>query len=196
MKLAILIPTLPSRKDKFDLLVNELIRQVIESGWVYRRDVKIIYDEADRNVKTIGAKRNTLMSLATNTAKSEYVCFIDDDDRVSPNYIKHLKAGIESGVDCCSFRGVITENGQNPQVFEHALKYKEWRTNQFGEIRYERYPNHLNCIKTSIASQFLFPHTSYGEDHVWATKIHESGLIKTEHYIDEIIYFYDYVSNK
>jgi glycosyltransferase involved in cell wall biosynthesis len=146
----------------------------------------------------IGQKRNELLQ----GAEGEYVCFIDDDDLVSENYVQLLMEGIDKGVDCCSLKGIITEDGKRPQVFEHSIQYKEYRTvggednTSPGFVRYERYPNHLNCIKASIAKQFRFPELNHGEDTEWATQIHKSGLLKVEHYIPEVIYYYEYISKK
>lgn len=144
---------------------------------------------------SIGAKRNRLL----DNAEGEYVCFIDDDDLVSENYVSLLMDGINKGVDCCSLKGIITEDGKNPLIFEHSIVYHEYRTvtnSPPGEVRYERYPNHLNCIKASIAKKFRFPEMNHGEDADWATQIHKSGLIQTEHYIQEVIYYYEYISKK
>jgi len=125
----------------------------------------------------------------------EYVCFIDDDDSVSENYIEWLLEAIESGCDCASLRGVITTNGGSPEIFEHSLKYPKWRTTN-NPIKYERGINHLNLVKASIAKQFKFPEINHGEDHDWATQLQKSGLLKTEFYIPDVIYFYKYLSNK
>lgn len=147
---------------------------------------------------SIGQKRNELLQRA----EGEYVCFIDDDDRVSDNYVELLMDGINKGVDCCSLKGIITEDGNNPLIFEHSIRYKEYRTvsgeynTSSGDVRYERYPNHLNCIKASIAKQFKFPNQNVSEDTDWATQIHKSGLIKIEHYIPEVIYYYEYIRKK
>ena|SRR3990167_4986121 len=194
-KLAILIPTLPERQEKFDLLVNELIRQTIEAGYVYRRDVKVIYDPAPRGEKSTGAKRNYLIEQALKLG-AEYVSEVDDDDWVSPDYIHHTMKGIESGMDCCSLRGIITWDGKNPEVFEHSVRYSEWKTNDTGAIKYERGITPLNCVKTKIAAQIKFPDITFGEDHSWSKAIMESGLIKTEYYIDKPIYKYLYVTRK
>lgn len=154
---------------------------------------EILVDD-DLNL-SIGAKRNRLL----DSAEGEYIAFIDDDDTVSDNYVQLLMEGIEKGVDCCSLRGIITEDGQNPLIFEHSLKYKAYRTvtdSSVYDVRYERYPNHLNCIKASIAKQFRFPEKNHSEDTEWATMIHKSGLLKTEHVIPTVIYNYEYVSRK
>jgi glycosyltransferase involved in cell wall biosynthesis len=155
-------------------------------------DVEVIFFEDERGL-SIGHKRNVLKDLANG----QYLAFIDSDDRIGPNYFKRILEGIDIGVDCCSLRGIITEDGVNPLVFEHSIRYNEYRTNPEGmPVRYERYPNHISCIKSSIGKQFKFPDINHGEDTDWATQIHRSGLIKTEYYIDEIIYYYDYISKK
>lgn len=190
--LSILIPTLPSRKPMFDDLVKKLISQYQSKGY----DVEILFNvklyQSYGFVESIGAKRNYLLDIA----KKDYLCFIDDDDDVSEDYLDKVFEGINKGVDCCSLRGVITWDGLQPETFEHSIKYNAYATTKFNEIKYERYPNHLNVIKASIAKQFKFPEINHGEDTDWATQIFKSGLIKTEHYIDSVIYHYKYVTNK
>lgn len=147
----------------------------------------------DPEAGTIGTKRNRLLS----EAKGDYVAYVDDDDLVSEDYISLIMEGINRGVDCCSLLGEITTDGKNPLLFEHSIKYKAYATNsQEKRIRYERYPNHLNCIKASIAKQLKFPEKNHGEDTDWATQIFKSGLLKTEYQIDKVIYYYDYRSKK
>lgn len=192
VKLQILIPTLPERKESFDSLVAVLRNQTIAAGYEWEKDVHYLFDDTGKGLMSIGEKRNLLLDWAI----ADYVAFFDDDDRPSPYYIKHVMEGISKGVDACSLRGVITWDGERPEIFEHSIKYSEWKTNSTGDIKYERNTNHLNVIKRSIAQQFRFPETSFGEDHDFSKQLHASGLIKTEHYIDEIIYNYQYKSNK
>jgi len=183
--LSILICTIPKRQEFLDRLLKILYLQI------KHRRVDIIL--ADHQSDSIGKKRNKLLDLCT----TDYLAYIDDDDRVSDNYIDLLFEGIAKEVDCCSLKGIITEDGNNPLYFEHSIKYNAYRTNPDGmPIRYERYPNHLNCIKSGIAKQFKFPETNHGEDTDWATQVFKSRLIKTEHYIPEVIYYYDYRSKK
>lgn len=182
-KLSILIPSLQDRRKQCDELFWELTRQKTD-------EVEIIVFE-DNGERTIGEKRNQLLEWANG----EYLCFFDDDDTPSSNYISNILEGINKGVDCCSLRGIITFDGETPELFEHSIRYKEYKTVD-NPVKYERYPNHLNAIKSSIAKQFKFPEINFGEDTDWATQIHNSGLIKTEHYIDSVIYHYKYVTNK
>ncbi len=190
MKLSILIPTLFSRKKKSDFLCSYISNLIDMYRLIKNIDIDVeILCHRDNGEATIGQKRNELLGMA----KGEYLCFIDDDDQISSNYIALLFEAIQTNPDCCSLNGIITTNGNNPQNFIHSLKYKNW----FEENGvYYRPPNHLNCIKASIAKQFLFPDISNGEDKDWSMQIAESGILKTEYEIKETIYFYDYISNK
>jgi len=185
-KLSILIPTLPERSELLKMLSYNLWLQ----SSVYD-SIEIVFDDSIKD--TIGRKRNNLLQ----SASGEYIAFVDDDDRVSDDYIERIMYGIKWSPDCCSLKGIYTVDGKNQQIFEHSLKYNEWKTNleNYPMIKYERYPNHLNCIRADIAKQFKFPEINHGEDHNWAKQIHESGLLKTEHYIESIIYYYDKRTN-
>ena len=191
VKLSILIPTLASRQDQCLTLVDKLLDQVEYNNLVGQVEIITQYDQGE---KSIGTKRNELIQKA----QGEYVCFIDDDDEVSKDYIVKLMEGISKGVDCCSLKGVITCDGNNPELFEHSLKYSEYKTNTIGAtpIRYERFPNHLNCIKKSLIFDIKFPEISHGEDTDWATQVFNAGVLKSEHYIDSVIYHYKFITNK
>jgi glycosyltransferase involved in cell wall biosynthesis len=186
--LSILIPSLSNRGAKLQKLLNEFIKQRVENNAMYHIEV---ITHTDNGEKTIGDKRNYLMNRATG----KYLCFFDDDDWPSSKYIKNVLEGIKKDVDCCSLRGIITWDKKEPLIFEHSIKYKAYSTTS-NAITYERFPNHLNVIKSSIAKQFKFPSINHGEDTDWATQIFKSGLIQSEHYIDEVIYHYDYITNK
>lgn len=178
-KLSILICTIPSRQASFGRLITELRSQML----IYSPEVGIISNASPE--LPIGAKRNWLLQKA----ESDYVCFIDDDDRVSPNYIDLIMGGIEKDIDCCSLIGEITVNGKNPKKFIHSLDYAGWfEKNNV----YYRGINHLNCIRSSIAKKIGFTNKNHGEDYDFSIKLQESGLLKIEHKISETIYYYDY----
>lgn len=189
MKLSILICTIPSREDSCLKLMDELYRQ-IEDLNVYDKVEILSWDEKE---VSIGEKRNELLTTATG----EYVCFIDDDDTVSKDYVSKILQALTYNPDCCSLIGVLTTDGNNPEIFEHSIIYNQYKTNDhYSAVKYERYPNHLNVIRASIAKRFKFPETNFGEDTDWATQIHKSGLLKTEMTIPGVIYHYQYISKK
>lgn len=203
MKLSILIPTIFKRIDLCNELLENFNNQILSNHSIsysktnYQdRILKFTYSEVEiilhlGDKTSIGTKRNTLLQLASG----KYLCFFDDDDKPSDDYIETILSAIESGPDCVSLRGIMTTNGENPEIFEHSLKYSAWKTTE-NTVKYERYPNHLNCIRASIAKQIPFPDKNYGEDFDWSTKLHESGLLKTEYYTDKVLYHYKYLSNK
>ena len=190
MKLSILVCTLPQRFEQYEELRYNLLEQMGD----YSEQVELLTD--DHQTDTIGTKRNRLLKEASG----EYVCFIDDDDDVSSSYIRTIMEALHAnpGVDCCSLRGVITWDGARPEIFEHSVTYHAYKTNDSPEahVKYERFPNHLNTIKSSIAKKFSFPEINHGEDTDWATQIHLTGKIKTEAYIDKVLYHYLFIPNK
>jgi glycosyltransferase involved in cell wall biosynthesis len=203
--LSILIPTLTERKDACLKLLNKIgemtteIEQVEPKGFFDIPDkiygfvvgrVQVVVFE-DKKEKSIGEKRNRLAQRAIG----KYICFIDDDDTVSENYIKLLIEAANTDCDCSSLKGEITIDGGEPEIFEHSILYNKWETTN-DTIKYLRFPNHLNMIRADIAKQFKFPEKNHGEDFDWSTMLHKSGLLKNEHYIPEVIYYYNYVSKK
>lgn len=189
IKLSILICTIPKRKEMFEALIKNLDNQIGEFG---TNNIELFADAHESD--SIGKKRNKLL----NHSKGEYVCFIDDDDTISSTYIQDIMEGLKQNPDCLSLRGVITWGGANPELFEHSVRYNSYVTHTLpvNGIKYERYPNHLNVIKASIAKQFKFPELNHGEDTDWATQIKNSGLLKNEVYIDKVLYHYQFVPNK
>lgn len=188
-RLAILIPSLIDRMDSWAHLLECLGKQINEHA---ARDRIKIFSNIDNGQKTIGTKRNELIQTAIKNG-FEYVVFFDDDDVPGENYIKNILKGMDLNVDVVSLRGVLTNNGNNPEIFEHSIKYKTYKTNENGsKIKYERYPNHLNCMKLEIAKQFPFPEINHGEDTNFATQVFKSGLLKKEYYSDNIVYHYQY----
>jgi len=183
-RLSILICHLESRKPFLERLLKilEVQKEVFPIGYI-----EIIINPHPTD--SIGRKRNDLL----NAASGEYVAFIDDDDRISDNYIWFLFEGIKRGVDCCSLKGIITEDNKNPKTFIHSIKYDSWFEK---DNIYYRNANHLNCVKSSIAKQMKFPEKNHGEDRSYSEQLLKSGLLKTEHYIRDVIYYYDYRSKK
>lgn len=189
MKLSLLIPTIDNRRQSFKELILKLTSQIIDAH--AEEHVEII-SLCDKGLLSIGAKRNELLQRA----HGEYVAFIDDDDTVSDRYIEWGIQVAHSGKDCGSLLGIITWNGERPEKFEHSLKYGEFRTVEGSEVKYERYPIHINFIRREIVQQFKFAEINHGEDHEFARLIKEAGLIKSEFTIPEVIYYYQFKPNK
>jgi hypothetical protein len=183
---SILICTLDERQAQFSLLYDKLIKQIKDNHLDDRVEVVVFKDNREN---TVGFKRNTLM----RQGKGMYVNYIDDDDEIHDQYVAMIHEKLKSGPDCVSLLGIITFDGQSPANFIHSIKY-----DHYFEVPgvYFRPPNHINTMKRSVASQFLFPNVSYGEDTDWAMRIARSRLLKKEETIHVPYYFYKYVSHK
>lgn len=172
-KLSILIVTLKSREH----LLNGL-RRVLKAQLTPEVEVLVSADEKE---SSIGSKRNSLLKTATG----DYVCFVDDDDLVSPFYVSKILKATENTPDCVGIQGVITLKNVGPRVFIHSLQYTNWFEK---DDIYYRCPNHLNPIKREIALSIGFPDISNQEDRVFSYNL--QGKLKTETYIDTPIYYY------
>lgn len=179
--LSILIPSLEKRAGRLAALLRSIEKQMTP-------EVEIIVS-MDGGQKTIGQKRNEM----TAAAKGLYVASIDDDDRISPQYISLLLKGIATNPDCCSLVGTYTINGRYPKIFKHSIEYNGWY--EKNNILY-RFPNHLNAIRASIAKQMIYPDVRHGEDKSFSEQLQKSGLLKKEYKIEPIIYIYDYQTKK
>jgi hypothetical protein len=183
---SILICTLKERENQFSYLYNKLKKQVQEAGLEDKVEILFFLDDREHS---IGFKRNALL----RQSRGLYINYIDDDDDVHEQYVKMIYEKLQSYPDCVSLMGIITINDTNPKTFIHSLRYRVYFQK---DGVYYRPPNHLNPIKRSLASQFLFPNQSYSEDTDWAMQIAKSGILKTEEVIKEPYYFYRYLPNK
>ena len=185
-RLSILICSLPDRKTYLKRLKNCLKPQL-------RNEVEILVDFADRGEKTVGQKRNDLLKQSTG----EYVCFIDDDDFVSDNYVEKIIKATDSKPDVVGFNTIIMFDGVHPRKVKNTLGNEKW-THDIGKVPwdmtqhpiiYYRSPGHLTPVKREIALQISFPSINDQEDKFYAYGV--SNQCKEEVYIDDYLYFYD-----
>jgi glycosyltransferase involved in cell wall biosynthesis len=176
----ILIPTMPSRSALLDRLLGILIPQLVPGVSFF----------TDDGLGTIGEKRQRML----NNSSADYVAFIDDDDRISPDYISRILPCLESRPDCVGISIYVTTDGRpwpdNP-IFMHSLRFKynsAWRGNH-------RTPHHLCPLRREIAIKSRFSDKNWGEDYDFALGL--LPRLATEEWSgDEPIYFYDYLTSK
>lgn len=180
IKLAILIPTLFNRTQYLERLLTVLNNQI--KG---RSDVMIL-QECDNGEMTTGEKRNRLMNVAVEK-KVKYICFIDDDDLPSPDYIEKVIAGIETDADCLSLTGMLYVSDRPSKMFIHSLEFTSW-----GEVPqyYYRCPNHLNVVKLDKVKDIPYENKYFGEDGTWSMAVQNAGVLKTEYNVPGVIYHY------
>ena len=170
--LSILIATIGRRNDRFLSLCDSLAPQLVE------KPVEVIAYWNNGEL-SIGDIRQKLLEEATG----EYVCFIDDDDRVPSYYCEAILQAL--GKDYVGFElELFNEEKKMPRVY-HSIKYGVWHQDEHG---YYRGVTHLNPIKREIALRGRFGRQGSGEDETWARMV--TPLIRTENYIDRIMYYY------
>ena len=85
IKLSILIPSIPERKEQLDYLLNKL-RPIP----FVRDHCEIIVDNSKRHDEgglSVGYKRQALL----DKAKGEYIWFLDDDDDFAPELFQQIR---------------------------------------------------------------------------------------------------------
>jgi glycosyltransferase involved in cell wall biosynthesis len=180
MKLSILIPTISSREAMLCRLLDRLLPQRVDGVEVIVR--------SDNGEDSIGAKRNALVAQS----KGEWICFIDDDDLVAPDYVARILAALTLNPDCVGFWVNRYVNGAFEARACHSLRYCRYATNENGQERiYERTPNHLNPIRREIAESVPFPELNHGEDTSYAVRAYP--LLESEVFIDAPLYDYLYI---
>ena len=187
MKLSILICSLEKRKEQLAELLAEINLQITSCD---ASTIVEVITEVDSKQITTGAKRNNLL----NKAQGKYICFIDDDDHIYPNYIKLILEAIESDADCIATTGIYSINGGHPVKWRLSKDFidEDRMDSNIGEIVFFRRANHLTPVKRELALQAMFPDQSNAEDKEYSFRL--NPFLKTEVQIKELIYHYDYKS--
>jgi len=181
MRLSILICTLPEPfrdASQAQILFRNLSNQAAN------KPVQIAY-LGDNKRMSVGTKRNLLMQIA----EGERIVFVDDDDRISDNYVDKLLEYCAYPEDCISIGVEYTQNGTNKKIYDFSFKKNINTRTKKGNIA-GRMPNHLCLWKREVALRVGFSDISLGEDHNWA----ESQIMKgySLRIMPEILYYYDF----
>lgn len=183
MKLSILVPTTHTRRNTFlPKILDQLYSQYDKLRYPQQQEVEILVLQDNKTIM-LGSKRNELIRLA----QGDYVVFVDDDDRLSPDYISTLLNATEHNTDVITFKASVSLSGEQPKECVYTSRIQsDYNT----ETTYYRLPNHICCFKRDLALLFPFPNILYGEDSGFSKSI--KNAIKTEHHIPETLYYYDY----
>jgi glycosyltransferase involved in cell wall biosynthesis len=184
MLLSILIPSLETRKHFLDSLINMIMYQ---DG--FNNDEVEVLTFIDNRENTTGHKRNILIERA----KGKFVVFIDDDDKISDDYISKILEAIKSNpiIDVIGINGVYTHKGKQTP-FETSLEH-HW---DYEDGMFLRYTNHISPILRDHAIKIKFPNKTIGEDFEWTMKLKKSKLLKNQIVIKSPLYYYNFIANK
>ena len=97
-----------------------------------------------------------------------YVCFLDDDESIAPNYVETLLRLIFERPDIGTFSSIgkmenfwcvvvmRLKNPDNQQAFPGIVQRRPW---------------HVCPVRREIALRHKFPDSNYGEDWVWFDRV-------------------------
>ena len=149
------------RQAKLKKLISELNRQISKN---FAEEVIEIIIDTDNMDKSVGKKRNDLIEKA----QGEFICFIDDDDFVSENYLSTILYHLNSGIDILLIAIEHIENGVNKPKIIPSLYIDNLNT---GEAVFKTNHFHLCPHKKSIARNVLFECVNFAEDMLYSQKM-------------------------
>ena len=193
IKLSILILSIPSRFEKMQKLINKLELQIENSD-----EVEIL-SLVDNKSFHIYEKRNELLDMA----RGDYICFLDDDDSVTDQYVPSILDAMESNPDVISFKQHCNYNGYHFDVYfdiNHEwdpMDQLRFNGTTFNDLK--RPPFHMCPFKSEIAKseKFLEKYDASGqscEDADWLLRLYPK--IETQIFIDEVLHNYIYNSQE
>lgn len=189
LQLSILIATTPERSEIFTRLYNELMRQKTSLNTTHETlgELEVVVNAGAKFLDgglSIGKKREALVA----EAKGEYLCFLDDDESIAPNYVETLMRLCYQDMDVCTFRAMVKmENFWG--LVEMSLKY-EMNDQINPEYIARRPPWHMCPMKSKYAKLFHFPDVNAAEDFDWMKKV--LTRCKTEAHTDQVIFQYNH----
>jgi len=173
--LSILTPAVPSRIAQIDKLCAELGRQT--DGLPVEHLVLI-----DNKRRTVGEKRDALL----RASRGRYVAFVDDDDWITPDYVKSLLGVIGANPDVITFWQSATWNDKTSEV-HFKLGNVNDGFNPGGITKRNAW--HICAWKRSLAIQSQFPASNYGEDWAWAAPLCAIPNLREAH-IEKVLHYY------
>lgn len=188
MKWQILILTMPDRHEFLAQLLSLLYPQMFALGLRRSSEIEVLI-KADDHEMPVGDRRELLRQKAT----AEYINFIDDDDLIASNYVAEIFKRLD-GVDQVGFEvKAYSGNVEMANPTYHSLRYGAWINPENGRVgdpqAYCRDISHICPMRREIAMLEKLE-GGFGEDCRWANRLRGHGRVKTEHYIDQVMYYY------
>ena len=183
--LSILISTTPDRAEMFTPLYNELHHQLqyMETFHPTLGHIEILVDDSKLFLEgglSIGKKREALLKRA----EGKYLCYLDSDDGIAPNYLETLVRLCQHDRDVCTFRNV-SKFDNFWTVIDMGLFFKNEEATPNHTTRRNAW--HICPVRSMFAKKYDFDDSNYGEDWSWFKKVltHCNSEAKSEAIIHE-----------
>lgn len=171
MILSILIPSIPERREQLTRLLDKLYTQqsALNRNHPTLGSVEILIDDSKRFLEgglSIGAKRELLKQRSSG----KYLCFLDDDDGITPNYLETLVRLCNEDQSIVTFRTLIKDDNYWA-VIDMSLDTKT-NTEVTPHGTTNRTPWHICPVKAEIAKRHTFSATlNHNEDWDWMSRV-------------------------
>lgn len=162
----------------YQRLVDDISRQAGNLA------VEVLTD-VDMGESTSGIKRQRLLERASG----DYVCYVDDDDEVSHDYVRSVVSATELKPDVVTF---------DMRVDIDRRRRESWSLRLGPDMRWRGVmsANHLCAWRRDIATRVAWhPLLGYGDDQMWYKPLMMSGLVKREIHVPRTLYSYVYSSS-
>lgn len=177
IQLSILIPTTMSRLDMSVKLYNKIIDMVGEK----KIEVLMLFDDKKRS---IGAKREALK----NISQGKFFQFCDSDDQLLG--LDEIYEATFMDVDVIDFKARCQNDDKSTFIVTQRLGNEVEHNTKDGRYLDCNRPPFQNCAWHNKFKKYSFADINYGEDWYFIEQCLKEA--KTEHYIDEILYSYDF----
>lgn len=184
MHLSLLMPALSSRD--WHVMQAQLEQQARQ-----HTDVEVLVELDDGGLPS-GWKRHKLMQRARGT----YVAFVDDDDRVTDDYVAVLRELTRnSACDVATFALLFTwKNPPGSRRHNPTLARTElWQFGLYADDRAQgrMSANHLCAWRRDLAARVAWcPELGNADDQLWYQPLLRSGLASTEARTEQALYHY------
>jgi hypothetical protein len=186
--LSILIPSIPNRYGILSKLASELYKQKLYMQTFHSSlgEIEIVIDGSERFLDgglSIGKKREKLVDAANGS----YLCFLDDDESIAPNYMEMLVRMCNENKDVCTFRS-LAKLDNYWTVIDMGLGKPNQQANPNWIVHRNAW--HICPVKSNWAKLHTFDDINYGEDWKWFEQVLKH--CETEAHTDAIIHSYQH----
>lgn len=191
--LSILVPTTPDRDEQYRGLKAELDRQInifSNTHWEFIRDfghIELIIDKSKRYLDgglSIGGKRQKLLQMSSG----RYICYMDSDDFVAPNYIETLARLCSRDKDCVSFKALFKCDSYWTVINMSLHHKRDEQATPHKEVKRKIWQ--ICPIKRDIAIHHSFSELNHSEDAEWLNRVLPN--LKSEAHTSKILTQYNH----
>lgn len=189
IRLSILVCTIPEREAMFNGLFMQLKKQATYCKKTHPTlgDIEIVFENSKKFLDgglNIGAKRQALLEQS----KGLYICYLDDDEHISPDYVETLIRLCYENKDLCTFRSIAMLSN-NWALIDMSLKNKENQQINPESITLRK-PWHVCPVRRELGMKHKFTDSNYGEDWDWFGQVLKG--CRTEAHTKKVIHNYNH----